>query len=91
MKYHPAWLRLPTGHKLLHARNGYIVLGKQLNVPVEFVICWTRGGSAKGGTGQAIRIARGQGIPVLDLGYPDVLNRALKWLGRGERVTLFDY
>jgi len=89
LKYHPAWIRLPTYHKLLHARNGYIVLGRGLGDPVQFLICWTRNASAQGGTGQAIRIAHGYKIPVLDLGDPQVLNRALKWLGRDERVTLF--
>lgn len=33
----------------------------------EFVICWTHDGTAVGGTGQGIRIARYYGIPVYNL------------------------
>ena len=49
-------------------RNSYQVMGKELNDPVLFVLCWTHLGQGSGGTGQAIRIAKHQGIPVLDLG-----------------------
>jgi cell division GTPase FtsZ len=52
----------------LHARNAMIVLGKNLDDPVDFIICWTPGGTGSGGTGQALRIARAYGIPVYDLG-----------------------
>lgn len=67
-RYHPAWERCSPGARTLHARNGNIILGLDLNTPVAFVVCWTRGGTGAGGTGQALRLARDRGIPILDLG-----------------------
>ena len=42
-KYHPAPHRLNGGVLRLMARNSYQVLGRNLDDPVEFVICWTPG------------------------------------------------
>ena len=67
-EFHPAFDRCSQGAQKLHARNGYQVLGRRLDDPVRFVVCWTRGASGTGGTGQAIRIARANGIRVSDLG-----------------------
>ena len=67
-QFHPAWDRLSQGAQKLQARNTHQVLGQNLNTPSKFVICWTKGGSGKGGTGQAIRIARHYDIPVWDAG-----------------------
>jgi O-acetyl-ADP-ribose deacetylase (regulator of RNase III) len=60
-----------TGRKLM-ARNGSQVFGTDFREPSDLVICWTVGGKGGGGTGQAIRLARSVGIPVLDLGRPDL-------------------
>lgn len=70
-QYHPAWSRLTEVGKALHARNSHIILGKKLNDPVEFVICWTPAAKSGGGTGQALRIARDREIEVWDLADPD--------------------
>lgn len=59
----------------LMARNAYQILGKDLNSPVNFVICYTPDGCQSGrtrsqntgGTGQAISIASYFNIPVLNL------------------------
>lgn len=56
-EFHPAWDGLSDGSKRMHARNCHQVLGSDLETPVSFVICWTQGGKATGGTGQALRIA----------------------------------
>lgn len=71
--YHPRWRYLKFGAKKLIARNTHQILGPDLtNVdPVDFVICWTKGAKGGGGTGQAIRIAKGWDIPVYDLGTRD--------------------
>jgi hypothetical protein len=74
-KYHPHWHNLKKGPMKLHARNAQQVLGKDLNDPVEFVICWTPDGcnhgsgrtNATGGTGQAISIASDYNIPVYNI------------------------
>ena len=79
-RLHPAWHRCPDRARALHARNGYQVLGPSLDAPTSFVLCWTKGGSGAGGTGQALRVAAHHGIPVRDLGNPDTLAGAKQWL-----------
>lgn len=72
-KYHPRWNYLSQGAKRLQARNSHQILGWNLESPSDFVICWTKGGKGNGGTGQAIRIAKDNNIPVFDCGkYSDV-------------------
>lgn len=67
-KYHPNWEACSKHAKKLHGRNAMIILGKDLDSPVEFVICWTKNGKGGGGTGQALRIAKDYGIKIHDLG-----------------------
>lgn len=67
-QFHPYWKNLSQGAKKLQARNGHQLLGKDLNTPSKFVLCWTPNGSGSGGTGQAIRIAKHYKIPVFDAG-----------------------
>lgn len=64
--FHPAWGRLGSGARALHARNCHEVLGVDLMDPVRFVVCWVPSGR-EGGTGQALRIARALSIPVFFL------------------------
>lgn len=73
MKYHPAWGKLSDAAKLFHTRNVAQVLSRipGKGKPSQFVVCWTKDGKGGGGTGQAIRIARGYGIRVYDLGHAD--------------------
>lgn len=61
----------PVALKLM-ARNGSQVFGLDFTEPSDVVICWTKGGRGEGGTGQAIRLARSVGIPVIDLGLPEL-------------------
>lgn len=71
-KHHPAWNRLSNVTKKLQARNSYQLLGFNLDEPVDFVICFTNKGLTIGGTGQAIRLAEANNIPVFNLGeYSD--------------------
>ena len=67
-KYHPNWDTLSNGGRALMARNSYQVLGKDLQTPSSFVVCWTEDGKGGGGTGQALRIAKDYGIKVCDFG-----------------------
>lgn len=67
-RYHPAWERLSQSAKRLQSRNSHQMLGRGLDDRSSVVICWTEGGAIKGGTGQALRIARDLGVPVLNLG-----------------------
>lgn len=66
--FHPAWSTLSPAAKKLMARNSYQVLGANLDRLALFIVCWTPSGRGKGGTGQAIRIARAYDIPVYDFG-----------------------
>ncbi|MYE58242.1 MAG: DUF1768 domain-containing protein [Alphaproteobacteria bacterium] len=67
-RLHPAWHKCSQGARKLHARNVAILLGPQLDRPVDAVVCWTEGGAVAGGTGMALRIAAERGIPVFNLG-----------------------
>ena len=62
-KFHPAWNNCSDAAKKLHARNGYQILGIHLRNPSNFVVCWSPG---KGGTEQALRIARHYEIPIFN-------------------------
>ena len=66
-KFHPYAAKLKQGAFKLHARNYLIIEGCAL------VICWTSDGKDSGGTGQGIRLAQHLGIPVWNLGIPEVL------------------
>jgi len=66
--YHPNWSACTSGVRALMARNSHQILGASLNDPVLFVLCWTPNGAGGGGTGQAIRLAEDQNIPVFDMG-----------------------
>ncbi len=64
---HPAWSRCSPAIKKLHARNVAILLGSDLDRPVDAVVAWTLKGEVVGGTGMGLRIAMSHGIPVLNL------------------------
>lgn len=63
-KTHPSWEALRLSAKKLHARNSHQILGYDMKTPVKLVICWSKG---KGGTEQALRIARSLNIPIVNL------------------------
>jgi hypothetical protein len=44
-QHHPAWDRLKPGARSLHARNCHQILGRDLDDPVSFVVCWTQDGA----------------------------------------------
>ncbi len=70
-RFHPNWKACNSHVCKLHGRNMMILLGPQLNDPVDFVCCWTPSGRAVGGTGQALRAAEFFGIPIFNLGRGD--------------------
>ena len=82
-KYHPNSSRVLAKQSWtkLHARNYFQIMGHGLlEQPVNMVWCWTPQGKGGGGTGQAIRLAKANGIKVFDLGNPSVYDAALKKL-----------
>ena len=82
--YHPQGKGMSPVVTKFMARNCYQVLSQDLKSPVDFVICWTPGGEATGGTGQALRIATDRDIPVFNLfkvNALDQLSKQLRLLG----------
>jgi hypothetical protein len=79
--FHPVWEKLSRGARALHARNCHQILGRDVTrpVPARFVCCWTKGGTGKGGTGQALRLASHYGIEVVDAGSEAGLERLLAY------------
>ena len=75
-EYHPRWSGLSQGVRRLMGRNASIILGSNPDDKSgwsKMVVCYTRDGLASGGTGHGIRIAQGFGIPVFNIGNPNVL------------------
>lgn len=66
--YNRDWSETSEFTQKLMARNGSQVLGDRLDSPSDLVICYTSTGGIKGGTGQALRIAKDRGIPDINLG-----------------------
>ena len=66
-RLHPAWDKCRPGVRKMHARNVAILLGPNLDAPVDAVVCWTEGGRLRGGTGMGLLIARQWKIPVINL------------------------
>ena len=88
--HHPAWERCAGRVRDLHARNVAVLLGADLGQPVDAMVCWTDRGRVSGGTGMAIRVARQQGIPVLNLAETDPREamRRLEGIGASVGVSL---
>lgn len=59
---------------MLMTRNGNQIFGPDFTEPSDLVICYTPGGEEKGGTRQAIALAKLVNIPVLNLGLPEWQN-----------------
>jgi len=76
--FHPAWHRCSNYARKLHGRNAFQVLGKNLDNPSSFLICWTPDACMNhesrtirtGGTGTAISIANYYGVKVWNLANP---------------------
>lgn len=85
-QYHPRWDLCSEYARKLHARNCMIILGRNLDQPVNFVLCWTKDGHATGGTGQAIRLASAYDIPIFNLFDDSTKSRINNMLGNKQDV-----
>ena len=80
-KYHPNFDNLDPKVKQLMIRNVHIILGRDLQTPVDFVICWTKNGTLtgfdkdSGGTGMALRLAKDVKIKIYNLKIPFTINK----------------
>lgn len=79
-KFHPNWGACSQGVRKLHGRNAHIILGENLDSPVDFVICWTKNGKDSGGTGLAIRLAEFLDIPVYNLHSDEIRNKFMEMI-----------
>lgn len=75
-RFHPAWHMCSDHAKALHGRNSMIILGKDLNEPVDFIACYAVD-EENGGTALGIRLARAHGIPVFNLYKPEDYTKLL--------------
>lgn len=70
-EFHPNWANVSPAGRDFHGRNCYQILGRELDRPSSFVLCWTKDGAITGGTGQALRLAQEYGIPILNFACHD--------------------
>ena len=71
---HPNPDALSDAAKLLHGRNVFQVLGKDLNTPSNFIIYWAKtdkNGIPVGGIRTAVRLAQLKNIPTINMLDPD--------------------
>ena len=78
--FHPYHEKLSASARLLMARNFMQIMGADGKTPTNFVICWTKDGKDIGGTSQALRIARHENIPILNLGNLKIERHFTNWL-----------
>lgn len=67
---HPNWNACKKGVRLLHSRNIFQVLGKNLDSPSLFVLYYAkedRKGNVQGGTRTAVMCAREYGVPTVNM------------------------
>jgi hypothetical protein len=67
-EFNPVWTTIDDASRKVQARYAMVLLGKDLAHPSAFVICYTKEGKLKGGTGQALQVAQKHGIPIFNLG-----------------------
>lgn len=89
-KFHPNWNHCSDAAKLLHMRNACQILGLDGTLPADMVICFTPNGRGSGGTGQALRIAQANNIPIFDLGVPgdDIRQQLCEYVAWKENIAL---
>jgi hypothetical protein len=72
-----AWETLSDSGKKLQARYALTILGQDLREPSTCVLCYTKSGRQKGGTGRALKIALKHNVPIFDMGLyeddPDIM------------------
>ena len=74
-QYHPNLYACKSAVIKLMTRNTYQILGQDCRTKSDFVVCYTADGKASGGTGQALRIAIAEKIPIFNLHEKENLNK----------------
>lgn len=81
-QFHPNLFGTSEGVQKLMARNTYQVLGKNCRTKSNFIVCYCEEdtkGDWKGGTGQALRIAKNKKIPIFNLYHKEQLEELKKF------------
>lgn len=90
---HPTWSKLTRGPRALHTRNVFQVLGSDLTLPSKALVCWAppvgRQGFVKGGTNTAVTLALRHQIPVLNLYYDEIVERALTLIAQSTPESIY--
>ncbi len=74
-EHHPVWHNLKEQTRMYLVRNVFQVLGKDLDNPSDFLVCWTPDGAVNknqrsketGGTGQTIAVADSYDVSIFNL------------------------
>ena len=66
--YFKYWENMKRSTQKLMARNCQQVLGFNLDIETNFIVCYTKEGKLLGGTSQALRIAKDKNIKVFNAG-----------------------
>jgi len=66
------WDKMKSYTKGLMARNGYQVLGRNLDTPSIYTVCWTKDAEHVGGTRQAMYVSEAYDVPVYNLADPKI-------------------
>jgi len=82
-QYHPNLYKCTFGVIKMMTRNTCQVLGKDCKTKSNFIICYCEvdsNGNEKGGTSQAIRVAKDKQIPIFNLFYKEKLNELKEYI-----------
>ena len=87
-QFHPAWHKCKPYVRKLHGRNAFQILGRHLQEPSIYCICWTPDGCTThmercyrtGGTGTAISIAEAYQLYIVNLAIPSHRKTWEEWV-----------
>lgn len=81
-KIHPRFYDLKQGARKMHTRNVFQVLGSNLNLKSDILICWAPidKNSIKGGTRTAYELAKRLKIPVFNLNDTQTREMFYTWI-----------
>lgn len=83
-KVHPNIRGLTTGALSMHVRNVQIVLGRNLDEPVKFLLYWNPIGKTSGGTIIAVGIAKLYKIPTFNMASKQEFDEFVKYIKEEE-------
>lgn len=93
-KVHPNWKRCSDYARKTHTRNGFQVLGEDLDYPADFIFLWAKPkgskGEVQGGSGQAVRLANMFGCNTVNFYDVSNIHKAIKLFKLPKDIVDFD-